>query len=43
LCDGLVSIPKVALTDYKGSLSNEKMVELDLALAVALGINDRDS
>ena len=38
-CDGLVSLPKVALTDYVGALSGDKLAELDRALAVALGID----
>jgi mRNA interferase MazF len=38
-CDELVSIAKTALTDYVGSLSDEKIAQLDSALAVALGLN----
>lgn len=38
LCDGLVSIPKSALTDYRGHLSDEQMRMLDEALSVALGL-----
>lgn len=38
LCDGLVSIPKSALTDFKGRLSDEQTRQLDEALAVALGL-----
>jgi mRNA interferase MazF len=37
-CDELVSLPKTALTDYVGSLSSEKIEQLDHALAVALEI-----
>ena len=35
-CDELVSLPKVALTDYVGSLSLAKLAELNRALAAAL-------
>jgi mRNA interferase MazF len=38
LCDGLVSIPKSALTDYKGRLSEDELEDLDDALAVALAL-----
>ena len=38
-CDSLVSLPKVALTDYVGSLPAPVLAELDRALAVALGID----
>jgi len=37
-CDELISLPKTALTDYVGTLSDEKMVQLSRALAVALEI-----
>ena len=37
-CDELISIPKVALTDYVGKLSESKMALLDQALSVAIGI-----
>ena len=37
-CDELVSIPKSALTDYAGKLSQARTLELDLALEVALGL-----
>ena len=37
-CDELVSLPKTVLTDYVGSLSPEKMLELDRALAFALDL-----
>ena len=40
LCDGLISIPKSALTNYRGQLSEQKIQELDQALAVAIGIDD---
>lgn len=39
-CDELVSLPKAQLTDYVGSLSPAKLLELDLALAVALDLVD---
>ena len=38
LCDGLVSIPKIQLTRYVGSLSLEKMHRLNYALGVALDL-----
>ncbi len=37
-CDELISIPKSALTDFIGRLSQEKVLELDAALEVALGL-----
>jgi mRNA interferase MazF len=37
-CDELVSLPKAALTDYIATLSAEKLVELNRALAAALEI-----
>lgn len=37
-CDELVSLPKSQLTDYIGSLSSAKILELDQALAVALDL-----
>ncbi len=37
-CDELISIPKSALTDYIGSLSEEKMKILDSALKVSLDV-----
>ena len=37
-CDELVSLPKSSLTDYVGSLSSEKMIELRRALRIALTI-----
>lgn len=37
-CDDLVSLPKSVLTDYVGCLSSEKLLELDRALAFALGL-----
>ncbi len=35
-CDELVSLPKSVLTDYVGSLSDEKVADLSKALRVAL-------
>ena len=37
MCDNLVSLRKFDLTDYVGSLSHEKLAELDEALRLALG------
>ena len=37
-CDELVSLPKTALTDYIGTLSPERIAQLDRALAVALDL-----
>lgn len=37
-CDDLVSLPKAALTDFVGSLSREKLTELNRALSFALGL-----
>ena len=37
-CDELVSLPKPMLTDYVGCLSSHKLLELDRALAFALGL-----
>ena len=37
-CDELVSLQKSVLTDYRGSLSPEKILELDRALAFALDL-----
>jgi mRNA interferase MazF len=39
-CDGLVSIPKSELTNYVGSLGAGKLSELEVALRVALGIEE---
>jgi mRNA interferase MazF len=39
-CDELISIPKSMLTDYIGSLSAEKIGELNEALEIAIGIDD---
>jgi mRNA interferase MazF len=37
-CDELVSLPKAMLTDYVGSLSRQKLDELNRALRVALAL-----
>lgn len=37
-CDELVSLPKSMLTDYVGMLSQSKLLELNDALAVAIGL-----
>lgn len=39
-CDGLVSMPKSELKNFVGSLSNEKLAELSVALKIALAIED---
>jgi mRNA interferase MazF len=38
LCDDLTTILKSALTQYVGTLSGEKLVELDRALSMALDL-----
>jgi len=38
-CDELISILKTNLSDYVGYLSYEKLVELELALSIAVGID----
>lgn len=37
-CDELVSLPKVMLTDFVGTLPPTKLRELDSALIISLGI-----
>ncbi len=37
-CDEIISIPKSSLTDYVSTLPDNKMDELNKALAIALGI-----
>jgi len=37
-CDELVSLPKTMLTDYVGSLSRQKLDELNRALRIALAL-----
>lgn len=39
-CDELVSIPKSALTNYIGTLSHEKLAELNKALRIALAVEE---
>ena len=38
LCDGLVSLRKVQLTSFVGSLARGKLAELDRALKIALAL-----
>lgn len=38
-CDALISVPKIRLTDFVGTLSAAKVRELDRALAAALAID----
>jgi mRNA interferase MazF len=38
-CDDLTSIPKALLTNYVGSLSDEKMEAVNNALRIALAVN----
>jgi mRNA interferase MazF len=38
LCDNLVSLPKFVLTQYVGSLSSDRLVEVDRALSMALDL-----
>ena len=38
LCDGLISVPKNALTNFVGALEAERLRALDASLAVALGL-----
>jgi mRNA interferase MazF len=42
-CDELVSLPKSALTNFVGYLAASRFVELDRALAAALGIEPANS
>jgi mRNA interferase MazF len=37
-CDDLISIPKSLLTDYIGSLSSDKIQEVNTALRIALAV-----
>ena len=39
-CDELVSLPKSILTNYVGTLSEQKIAELDTALKAALDLDD---
>ena len=38
-CDGLVSLPKSALTDYVGTLTPSLVRELDRALRIAVAVD----
>ena len=38
-CDELISIPKSSLTNFVGSLSNDKIKALNKALKIALELN----
>ena len=40
LCDALVSLPKSALTDFVGALSPRRIQALDVALRVALAVEE---
>lgn len=37
-CDELISVPKTALTDFIGRMSERNMTDLDQALSIAVGI-----
>jgi mRNA interferase MazF len=37
-CDGLMSLEKSQLTDYVGELAADKLLDLDSALLIALGL-----
>ena len=39
-CDELISLPKIMLTNYIGSLSTNQIEELNIALKIALDIED---
>jgi mRNA interferase MazF len=39
-CDELISLPKIMLTNYIGSLSTNQIEELNTALKIALDIED---
>jgi mRNA interferase MazF len=42
LCDALLSVEKVRLTDYVGALSGKKLTELGQALCAALDVEQLD-
>jgi mRNA interferase MazF len=42
-CDELASVPKSLLTNYVGSLKASVLLELDKALAVAVGLEDPEA
>ncbi|MDJ0819603.1 MAG: type II toxin-antitoxin system PemK/MazF family toxin [Desulfobacterales bacterium] len=39
-CDELISLPKSFLTNYIGSLTEQRMADLDRALTIALDLDD---
>ena len=39
-CDELISLPKSSLTNFVGSLTNQKIFELDKSLKIALDLDD---
>ena len=39
-CDALMSVPKAALSDYVGTLRQEKIHTLNQALVIAVGLDD---
>lgn len=41
-CDALMSLPKSALTDYAGQLSERKLAELREALMAALALDEEE-
>jgi mRNA interferase MazF len=41
-CDELVSLPKSVLTRYAGSLKAGALEELNIALAISLGLEERE-
>ena len=42
-CDELVSLLKIVLTNYVGTLSQQKLQALDRALRIALDLHDEPS
>ena len=41
-CDELVSLPKSTLTHYVGALKENRLLEIDAALTIALGLPEPD-
>lgn len=41
-CDELVSLPESVLTHYAGSLKSSALEQLNIALAISLGLEDRE-
>ena len=39
-CDELISLPKSSLTNFVGSLTSQKIIELDKSLKIALDLDD---